>query len=262
MWPTTIVLYWVNWIVRWVVGATYCRILHRSPPTPWTTNSRLPTALEPCRPPACRQIFSSTSTLTTWDWSEVAVGSPWNGPPIHRKRKRRHNRRWTRKINFSNSSTRHNRCKPSRILISNISRISRISTITLGLEFAASLNLDMTTDGSSGYDDMKFLSVDVDQFTIDSFKADCILSMEQSQMQPYVGHSQLVGSSNELCLEGIGISAFGMEEGDPKTPPSLLVLDKTLPSLSIGVEGIVDLVEQLHHHHQHEGGSVGAGDVL
>ncbi|XP_052837990.1 homeobox protein orthopedia [Drosophila gunungcola] len=131
-----------------------------------------------------------------------------------------------------------------------------------GLEFAASLNLDMTTDGSSGYDDMKFLSVDVDQFTIDSFKADCLLSMEQSQMQPYVGHSQLVGSSNELCLEGIGMSAFGMEEGDPKTPPSLLVLDKTLPSLSIGVEGIADLVEQLHHHHQHEGGSVGAGDVM
>ncbi|XP_017046337.1 homeobox protein OTX1 B isoform X2 [Drosophila ficusphila] len=128
-----------------------------------------------------------------------------------------------------------------------------------GLEFAASLNLDMT-DGSSAYDEMKFLSVDVDQFTIDSFKADCILSMEQSQMQPYVGHSQLVGSSGELCLEGIGMTSFGMEEGGPKTPPSLLVLDKALPSLSIGVEGIADLVEQLHHHH-HEGGSVGVGVI-
>jgi len=128
-----------------------------------------------------------------------------------------------------------------------------------GLEFAASMNLDMA-DGSSAYDEMKFLSVDVDQFTIDSFKADCILSMEQSQMQPYVGHSQLVGSSNELCLEGIGMSAFGMEEGEPKTPPSLLVLDKTLPSLSIGVEGIADLVEQLHHQ-QHEGGPVGGGVI-
>ncbi|KAH8413013.1 hypothetical protein KR009_007415 [Drosophila setifemur] len=123
------------------------------------------------------------------------------------------------------------------------------------LEFPGSLDLDMT-DGSSAYDEMKFLSVD--QFTIDSFKADCILSMEQNHMQPYVGHSQLVGSANELCLEGIGMSSFGMEDGDPKTPPSLLVLDKTLPSLSIGVEGIADLVEQLHHHHQ-EGGRGGGG---
>ncbi|EDX03245.1 homeobox protein orthopedia [Drosophila simulans] len=128
-----------------------------------------------------------------------------------------------------------------------------------GLEFAASLSLDMT-DGSSAYDEMKFLSVDVDQFTIDSFKADCILSMEQSQMQAYGGHSQLVGSSNELCLDGIGMSSFGMEEGEPKTPPSLLVLDKSLPSLSIGVEGIADLVEQLHHH-QHDGGPVGGGVI-
>ncbi|KAH8374330.1 hypothetical protein KR200_001594 [Drosophila serrata] len=138
------------------------------------------------------------------------------------------------------------------------------------LEFATALDLDMT-DGSSAYDEMKFLSVD--QFTIDSFKADCILSMqEQSQLQPYVGHSShslgVSASNSELCLEGIGIgigmSAFGMEEGEPKTPPSLLVLDKTLPSLSIGVEGIADLVEQLHHHHHshHQEGGVITSDVL
>ncbi|KAH8246666.1 hypothetical protein KR038_004476 [Drosophila bunnanda] len=138
------------------------------------------------------------------------------------------------------------------------------------LEFATALDLDMT-DGSSAYDEMKFLSVD--QFTIDSFKADCILSMqEQSQLQPYVGHSshslEVSASNSELCLEGIGIgigmSAFGMEEGEPKTPPSLLVLDKTLPSLSIGVEGIADLVEQLHHHHHshHQEGGVITSDVL
>ncbi|XP_017021827.1 homeobox protein aristaless [Drosophila kikkawai] len=133
------------------------------------------------------------------------------------------------------------------------------------LELANALDLDMT-DGSSAYDEMKFLSVD--QFTIDSFKADCILSMqEQSQLQPYVGHSShslgVSASNSELCLEGIGIgigmSAFGMEEGEPKTPPSLLVLDKTLPSLSIGVEGIADLVEQLHHHHHHSHHQEGGG---
>lgn len=115
-----------------------------------------------------------------------------------------------------------------------------------GLEFAASLDLELP-DGSSAYDEMKFLSVD--QFTIDSFKADCILSMEQPQMQSYVdSHAQLVSSPSELCLEGIGMSAFGMEDTGPKTPSSLLVLDKSLPSLNIGVEGIADLVDQLHHH--------------
>ncbi|KAH8323540.1 hypothetical protein KR067_013236 [Drosophila pandora] len=115
-----------------------------------------------------------------------------------------------------------------------------------GLEFAASLDLELP-DGSSAYDEMKFLSVD--QFTIDSFKADCILSMEQTQMQSYVdSHAQLVSSPSELCLDGIGMSAFGMEDTGPKTPPSLLVLDKSLPSLNIGVEGIADLVDQLHHH--------------
>ncbi|XP_034668072.1 homeobox protein orthopedia [Drosophila subobscura] len=170
-----------------------------------------------------------------------------------------------------------------------------------GLEFAAcSLDLDMA-DGSSAYDEMKFLSVD--QFTIDSFKADCILSMEQSPLPlphiaPYVSHAPphlSSGDSNglqSLCLDGIGSSSglgmasFGgglscsllsqqISDGDamPKgsTPPSLLVLDKTLPSLGIGVEGIAELVEQLHqhqhhhhqqhqhHHHQHE---AGASDIL
>ncbi|KAH8279551.1 hypothetical protein KR018_000817 [Drosophila ironensis] len=121
-----------------------------------------------------------------------------------------------------------------------------------GLEFPSSLDLDMA-DGSSAYDEMKFLSVD--QFTIDSFKADCILSMEQAHMQPFVGGGppQMVSSSNDLCLEGIGMSAFEMDDAEPKSPPSLLVLDKTMPSLSIGVDGIADLVEQLHHHHQDGG---------
>ncbi|XP_022221483.2 mastermind-like domain-containing protein 1 [Drosophila obscura] len=153
-----------------------------------------------------------------------------------------------------------------------------------GLEFAGcSLDLDMA-DGSSAYDEMKFLSVD--QFTIDSFKADCILSMEQSplplpQIAPYVSHAPphhlSSGDSNglqSLCLDGIssnsglGMASFGgglscsllshhqVSDGDsmPKgssPPPSLLVLDKTLPSLSVGVEGIADLVEQLHQHHHH-----------
>ncbi|XP_017153140.1 homeobox protein orthopedia [Drosophila miranda] len=167
-----------------------------------------------------------------------------------------------------------------------------------GLEFAAcSLDLDMA-DGSSAYDEMKFLSVD--QFTIDSFKADCILSMEQSplplpQIAPYVSHAPSHLSSNgdsnglqSLCLDGIGSSSglgmasFGgglscsllshqLSDGDHSkgsSPPSLLVLDKTLPSLSIGVEGIADLVEQLHHHHHqhqhhhHHQHEAGASDIL
>ncbi|XP_017859710.1 PREDICTED: homeobox protein orthopedia isoform X2 [Drosophila arizonae] len=150
----------------------------------------------------------------------------------------------------------------------------------LASAFGASLDLDLN-DGSSAYDEMKFLSVD--QFTIDSFKADCILSMEhslalddkQQQQQEQPPHS-LTNSTpfesqdhvalHSLCLDGMGVGFGGLSllsshvtdvvaEAAPKSPPSLLVLDKTLPSLSIGVDGISELVEQLQQHqqqHQHQ----------
>ncbi|EDV90380.1 GH11036 [Drosophila grimshawi] len=145
----------------------------------------------------------------------------------------------------------------------------------LASAFGASLDLDMSD--TSAYDEMKFLSVD--QFTIDSFKADCILSMEHSLQLDDKQHSLTHPNSSadncnnssaygepdpsglhSLCLDGIGIGVgmslnpnFGglsllSSESAPKSPPSLLVLDKTLPSLSIGVDGISELVEQLHHH--------------
>ncbi|EDW13077.2 paired box protein Pax-6 isoform X2 [Drosophila mojavensis] len=176
----------------------------------------------------------------------------------------------------------------------------------LASAFGASLDLDLN-DGSSAYDEMKFLSVD--QFTIDSFKADCILSMEhslalddkqhhhqQQQEQEQPPHSLTNSTSFEsqdnaalhsLCLDGMGVGFGGLSllsshvadvgaETAPKSPPSLLVLDKTLPSLSIGVDGISELVEQLqqhqqqqqhqhqhqhqhHHHHQHQHQDVGVG---
>ncbi|KAH8409571.1 hypothetical protein KR222_008559 [Zaprionus bogoriensis] len=125
--------------------------------------------------------------------------------------------------------------------------------------FGTSLDLDMA-DGSAGYDEMKFLGVD--QFTIDSFKADCILSMEHEQPLTHVSAAssaydpQPLGSDNavlhSLCLD----PSFGGLSLEPKSPPSLLVLDKSLPSLSIGVgvDGIGDLVEQLHHHNPHDVG--------
>ncbi|KAL7742401.1 hypothetical protein ACLKA6_019033 [Drosophila palustris] len=150
--------------------------------------------------------------------------------------------------------------------------------------FGSGLALDL----DAAYDEMKYLSVD--QFTIDSFKADCILqTMEEKQPAP-----QLVSTSSSaydapgdsgvlhsLCLDSIGMgmgmgmsSSFGglslLSSGsdtDPKSPPSLLVLDK---SLSLPLDGIGDLVEQLHHHHhhhnhhhhpqQHDG--VGVGDAI
>ncbi|XP_034100575.1 homeobox protein aristaless [Drosophila albomicans] len=169
----------------------------------------------------------------------------------------------------------------------------------LASAFGSSLDLDIT-DGSSAYDEMKFLSVD--QFTIDSFKADCILSMEhalslddkQPTLTPHISSS--VSGFNEsqshdngvlhsLCLDSMALgmnssssNAFGGlsllsaahvtdSDTEPKSPPSLLVLDKSLalPSLSIGVDGIGDLVEQLqhHHHHHHDVGVVGVtGDVV
>lgn len=140
----------------------------------------------------------------------------------------------------------------------------------LASAFGASLDLDMT-DGSAGYDEMKFLGVD--QFTIDSFKADCILSMEheqplthasssvyESHSQPSLAHDN--GVLHSLCLDpSFGSLSLLSSHADtePKSPPpSLLVLDKTLPSLSIGVgvgvDGIGDLVEQLHHHNPHDVG--------
>ncbi|XP_030384224.1 myb-like protein Q [Scaptodrosophila lebanonensis] len=170
--------------------------------------------------------------------------------------------------------------------------------------FSASLDLDMN-DGSSTYDEMKFLSVD--QFTIDSFKADCILSMEhglslddkhasisvhsyehqqlqqqhqqqQQQQQHQSSNSslQLLSSSSgnvdnstlhSLCLDGVtGLTPFGslslLSAVEPKSPPpSLLVLDKTLPSLSIGVDGIADLVDDMNAavHQLHHDVSVGNG---
>ncbi|KAH8266460.1 hypothetical protein KR044_000389 [Drosophila immigrans] len=161
----------------------------------------------------------------------------------------------------------------------------------LASAFGSSLDLDMT-DGSSAYDEMKFLSVD--QFTIDSFKADCILSMEHAlamdDKQPHISSTSSYneidrshdnGVLHSLCLDmGLNSSSnsFGGlsllsashvtdSETEPKSPPSLLVLDKSLalPSLSIGVDGIGDLVEQLqHHHHHHHVGDVGvvSGDVV
>ncbi|XP_064539585.1 homeotic protein bicoid [Drosophila montana] len=146
----------------------------------------------------------------------------------------------------------------------------------LASAFGASLDLDMN-DGCSAYDEMKFLSVD--QFTIDSFKADCILSMEHDASAASASaaacHSaafeaQSLATDNaalhSLCLDSMSLAPnFGglsllsgqltddvtSAEASPKSPPSLLVLDKTLPSLSIGVDGISELVEQLHHH-QHQ----------
>ncbi|EDW65013.2 uncharacterized protein Pph13 [Drosophila virilis] len=148
----------------------------------------------------------------------------------------------------------------------------------LASAFGASLDLDM----NEGYDEMKFLSVD--QFTIDSFKADCILSMEHSLALDDKQHEAPAASAchsaayevpslatdnaalHSLCLDGMSLAPnFGglsllsghltddvtSGEASPKSPPSLLVLDKTLPSLSIGVDGISELVEQLHHH-QHQ----------
>lgn len=155
--------------------------------------------------------------------------------------------------------------------------------------FGTSLDLDMT-DGSSAYDEMKFLSVD--QFTIDSFKADCILSMEHAlnmdDKQPPLthvsssyesqSHAPSLASDNgvlhSLCLDSIGVgmgmtSNFGGlslltshvtdAETDPKSPPSLLVLDKTL---TLPLDGIGDLVEQLHHHHHHHHDVGIGGDVV
>ncbi|XP_030565546.1 homeobox protein OTX2-B [Drosophila novamexicana] len=147
----------------------------------------------------------------------------------------------------------------------------------LSSAFGASLDLDM----NEGYDEMKFLSVD--QFTIDSFKADCILSMEHSlalddkqhdasaacHSAAYEAPSLATDNAalHSLCLDGMSLTPnFGglsllsghltddvtSAEASPKSPPSLLVLDKTLPSLSIGVDGISELVEQLHHHQHHQ----------
>ncbi|XP_023170447.1 homeobox protein orthopedia [Drosophila hydei] len=162
----------------------------------------------------------------------------------------------------------------------------------LASAFGASLDLDLN-EGSSAYDEMKFLSVD--QFTIDSFKADCILSMEHSlalddkQQQPHTlinsttFESQDNAALHSLCLDGMGVGFGGLSllsthvadiaaEAAPRSPPSLLVLDKTLPSLSIGVDGISELVEQLqqhhqqHHHHphqhQHQDVGVGGSDIV
>ncbi|XP_017842397.2 uncharacterized protein LOC108599812 [Drosophila busckii] len=141
-------------------------------------------------------------------------------------------------------------------------------------QFGSTLDLDIG-DGSCAYDEMKFLGVD--QFTIDSFKADCILSMEQSlplsqsnnpnssHIYESQCHAQDNGALHSLCLEGLGmgtptfgsLSLLSSQEEQrltaPKTPPSLLVLDKTLPSLSMGVDGIADLVEQLHQHQHNVG---------
>jgi len=146
------------------------------------------------------------------------------------------------------------------------------------------------TDGSSAYDEMKFLSVD--QLTIDSFKADCILSMEHAlnmdDKQPPLthvsssyesqSHAPSLASDNgvlhSLCLDSIGVgmgmtSNFGGlslltshvtdPETEPKSPPSLLVLDKTL---TLPLDGIGDLVEQLHHHHHHHHDVGIGGDVV
>ncbi|XP_034473477.1 homeobox protein orthopedia [Drosophila innubila] len=143
--------------------------------------------------------------------------------------------------------------------------------------FGTSLDLDMN-DGCSAYDEMKYLSVD--QFTIDSFKADCILSMEhalamEDKQAPlthvssaYESHSLATdnGVLHSLCLDMGMSSNFGGlslltshvtdSETQPKSPPSLLVLDKTL---NLPLDGIGDLVEQLHHHHHHD---VGVGGDL
>lgn len=136
----------------------------------------------------------------------------------------------------------------------------------LASAFGASLDLDMA-DASAGYDEMKFLGVD--QFTIDSFKADCILSMEHEQPLTHASSSVSAYDSHEVTDNGVlhslcldpsfgSLSLLTSHTGtEPKSPPpSLLVLDKSLPSLSIGVgvDGIGDLVEQLHHHNPHDVG--------
>ncbi|KAH8361000.1 hypothetical protein KR093_006624 [Drosophila rubida] len=179
-------------------------------------------------------------------------------------------------------------------------QLDAVQQQALSSAFGSSLDLDLT-DGSSAYDEMKFLNVD--QFTIDSFKADCILSMEHAlamdDKQPSLpthlsGYNETQSQDNgvlhSLCLDSIGVgmgmtstltaaSSFGglslhvtdadaEADTEPKSPPSLLVLDKSLalPSLSIGVDGIGDLVEQLQHHHHHHHDVVGVvgvtGDVV
>lgn len=83
-----------------------------------------------------------------------------------------------------------------------------------------SLNLDSSP---SSYDEIKFLNVD--QFSMDNFKPDGILNLDQSILDE---------KQQSLSLD---MPSFSLSE-PPKTPP-LMDLDK--PIININVSGILDL---------------------
>lgn len=112
-----------------------------------------------------------------------------------------------------------------------------------------SLDLDTPT---STYDEMKFLNVD--QFTIDNFKAECILNLDQAIMDDKQVHMHLHHhpsaqhhshlnqhqsqhqSHDSLSLD---MQSFGMSSNDKSSP--MMIMDKRM--LNINVDAMSDLVD-------------------
>lgn len=113
-----------------------------------------------------------------------------------------------------------------------------------------SLDLDTPT---STYDEMKFLNVD--QFTIDNFKAECILNLDQAIMDDKQVHMHLHHPSTQHHSHlsqhqtqhqtqhdslSLDMQSFGMCSNDKSSP--MMIMDKRMLNLNV-VDGMSDLVD-------------------